>query len=598
MQRAAGILFATPGKDVLLIKRSGTGDHGGQWAFPGGGIEEGEGAEEAARRECREEIDITHNGPVMYWTRRVRDDVDFVTFLARVPECFGEIKLNDEHTDYRWVNYQAALYGDDFNLHPGARIALLRFDMDELDIAEAIRDDELSSPQPYENMWLYDMRITGTGLAYRKGRKEYVWRDESLYLTERFLRRCNGLNVILEHPKGKNTVDTEEFRNRIIGNILLPYIKHDIEEVWGIAKIYDATAADMMLDGDISTSPAVVFRDQTVNETVEDDGGNKLLIEGNPSLLDHLAVCVQGVWDKGGAPTGVEVSHLLRSSEMAKEETDGRADANSVPVDSKQGQQLDKILAHLDSLHTKIADTCSRMDSFEANFKKGDDAKKDAAEDGKEEGEARDLMADKARKDEAEEPKKEPEEAAKDAAEEPEAEEEEEGKEPEAAADADKLARADAATNARIDRIERLMKPRSNADRAMFADFQAQADKIFQAYDVSDSAPRALDGEGFPDYQQRILSKLKTHSSGWKDVNLYDIRDKSILGLAAKQIFHDAYENALRPATPQPGVLRPVVDTDITGRKITRFYGDPEATWGMFKSQSRRLTGINLKPNG
>ena len=36
----------------------------------------------------------------------------------------------------------------------------------ELDIARAIRDGKLSSPQVYENVALFDLRITGTGLPF------------------------------------------------------------------------------------------------------------------------------------------------------------------------------------------------------------------------------------------------------------------------------------------------------------------------------------------------------------------------------------------------------------------------------------------------
>ena len=36
--------------------------------------------------------------------------------------------------------------------------------------------------------------------------------------------------------------------------------------------------------------------------------GSKLLIEGKPKLLDHIAVCFVGVWDKGNAPSGVSTA--------------------------------------------------------------------------------------------------------------------------------------------------------------------------------------------------------------------------------------------------------------------------------------------------
>jgi hypothetical protein len=40
--------------------------------------------------------------------------------------------------------------------------------------------------------------------------------------------------------------------------------------------------------------------------TLED--GSVLLIEGKPSLLDHVAICELGVWDKGKDPEGIIVA--------------------------------------------------------------------------------------------------------------------------------------------------------------------------------------------------------------------------------------------------------------------------------------------------
>jgi len=50
----AGVLFVSPEKEVLLMRRAGK-DHAGKWALPAGGIEKGETPEQAARRETEEE---------------------------------------------------------------------------------------------------------------------------------------------------------------------------------------------------------------------------------------------------------------------------------------------------------------------------------------------------------------------------------------------------------------------------------------------------------------------------------------------------------------------------------------------------------------
>lgn len=72
----------------------------------------------------------------------------------------------------------------------------------ELELAQRIRDGTAPSPMKFSNMWLVNIRITGTGLAYRTGLKEHVWRDPNLYLNDEFLQRCNGLPVIANHPDG------------------------------------------------------------------------------------------------------------------------------------------------------------------------------------------------------------------------------------------------------------------------------------------------------------------------------------------------------------------------------------------------------------
>lgn len=184
----------------------------------------------------------------------------------------------------------------------------------EYDVAKAIRDGELPSGQRVGDLWFFDLRITGTGVSYRPSRDEYVFRPPEYYLTDDFLERCQGLPVIFDHPE-KGLLDTDEFRQRSIGSIVLPYIpttedeKHRLSDVWGIARIYDGDAAELMLTTEMSTSPAVSFASDSM-ETVRTEDGSKLLIEGNPALLDHLAVVSEasgskGVWDKGGPATGV-----------------------------------------------------------------------------------------------------------------------------------------------------------------------------------------------------------------------------------------------------------------------------------------------------
>jgi hypothetical protein len=94
--RAAGVMYVSDSGHVLLLRRSDTGE----WAFPGGHIEPGESAQQAARRECEEEIGHRPE-QLRPWTQRVADGVDFTTFMCRVPERFAP-RLNDEHREHAW----------------------------------------------------------------------------------------------------------------------------------------------------------------------------------------------------------------------------------------------------------------------------------------------------------------------------------------------------------------------------------------------------------------------------------------------------------------------------------------------------------------
>ena len=297
MTVAAGILFRSPNGNCLFCRRT----DGLGWCIPGGVKKDHETIESCAVRECLEETGYLtgHAGKLL--TRRVRDDVDYTTFLY---DCDDEFvpKLNHEHDAHVWLNPD---YADSLDLHPGCRIALRKMKgMNELELAEAIRDGELVSPQYIENVMLVDMRISGTGFSYRPKLNEWVYRRDTVYLTPEFLDRCNGIPIILEHPSTQ-ILNSDEFSKRVCGTMFLPYIKFD--EVWGIAKIYDRKAQIAVNDFDLSTSPSVVFRDTKVNYNIEMEDGSNLLVEGSPSFVDHLAICEKGVWDKGGDASGIRI---------------------------------------------------------------------------------------------------------------------------------------------------------------------------------------------------------------------------------------------------------------------------------------------------
>lgn len=597
MIKAAGILYVTKDGQALYLKRGPGSDHPGEWCFPGGHVEPGETALQAAEREADEELGAgtPPPGTKVPWTRTISPPtlppveqpvpgqeanaeatVDFTTFLQRVDDTFTP-QLNGEHTGWSW----APIDQPPEPLHPGCRVALERFQMDELGVAKAIRDGKLMSPQRYENLSLYAMRITGTGTAYRKALDEYVYRAPENYLSAEFLERCNGLPVIFQHPD-KRMMDSEEFADRVVGTIMLAYIKGD--EVWGIAKVYDDGVIEMMEKQQLSTSPSVVFRDPSVNSTMELDNGATLLIEGKPSLLDHLAICEQGVWDKGGKPAGIEAGNIGEQSMTDEEKAAEKARQDAAArADAEAGEKLDKVLTCMDSFGKGFDALTKRMDAMEEELK-ADRSRKDAEGEEKpepKEGQTADLQdkgkpteiaADKARKDGEEE---------------------------------DKVSKADAEELAKVkaDSVElrqqiaeltaRLPRQMSDQDFAQMADVQAKADSVFSAF--GERAPRPLDGETVNGYRRRMAGKLKVHSPSWSKVDVAVINDGAAFDEIEKHIYNDAMVTARSPADVPDGNLREIISTDSTGRRISSFVGQPNAWMGEMSGHRRRLAGIRNK---
>lgn len=579
----AGVLFVSQRGNGLFLKRSmehGPQQYRGLYGLPGGHLDKGETAKEAAIRECKEEMGKRPEGELVEINRQVMpmvgDDqdtsreIDYTTFLQLVDYEFIP-ELNEEHAGFEWAPLD---YPPD-PIHPGLASTLQKINADELEIAEMMMRGETTSPQKYGKMWLFDIRISGTGLSYRSGLDEFVWRDSSLYLNERFVKRCQGLPVIFEHPKGA-TLNTKEYVERNIGSIFLPYIKGD--EVWGIARIYDDFAAQIMRENQLSTSPAVVLYGGDPKIKTED---GTLLIEGKPRLLDHLAICFVGVWDKGERPTGVasmvaedkimadadEKAAALEAARKA-DEAKAKADAEAKARADAEAGTLDKTLKCLDSL-------TARFDAFEEQEKEREQKKADK----------------KARKDAAKAAKADAEAKAKADAEakaKADAEEEEKKK-----ADAAAKAKADAENDVRkriADVEARLPKQMTDADYAAMADAQVRADRVCLMH--GKRAPRPLDGENLMAYRRRLAGELKEHSPSWKDIDLRVIADDTAFGNIETVIYNDAENAGLHPVAAGEDFLREIIEPDITGRKISKFVGRPSAWMNQFSAPKRRLAGI------
>ena len=119
------------------------------------------------------------------------------------------------------------------------------------------------------------------------------------------------------------------------------------------------------------------------------------------------------------------------------------------------------------------------------------------------------------------------------------------------------------------------------------ADLQSKAESAYQAHGLR--APARVFGEPVDDYRRRLLRPLLPHSNTWGAVSLSTLPD-SALRIVEQEVFSDSVAAGTRSGHGA-GPLREVVETDRSGRKISRFFGDPEDTWSPFKMESRDVTG-------
>lgn len=638
--RAAGILVLSKQGKALFLRRGPGSDFPNMWAFPGGRREGDETAVQTAIRETEEETGHKFKeSDLKLWTRSCRmagrpdgEEVDFTTFIAEASEEFTPVlgpADAPEHTGYAWTD----LSTPPDTLHPGCAIALRRFTMDdELQVAEAIRDGELVSPQEYGNIHLFALRISGVGTAFRGAKRdadgkivqppEVVFRKPDYYTSPEFLTRAQGLPVIVMHPD-EAILDSKQFAERVIGALMITYLRPDDDgrlEPWGIARVYDAAGAAALKEMNLSTSPGVLLGKDVQLLTLE--GGTRVIVEGKPDLLDHLAVCPHGVWDKGGEPNGVDNIHTRFDGDdimtvklnRIEGETDkgyaarvAEAEALLARKDSAGNEKLDKLLESIQGVGKLVSDLNARVDSMEekekkdaaeeADKKKADakrraDAfkfsKKDAAEsddDHKakhdaeekalcdammESGDEEDVAKDSAkrRRKDAEDIDKAEEEAAKEKADEDKMKDDAKKDAAEVAGLRDLVAKLEA-------QVKGAIAGPADADRSKLLKAQARFDSAHQGFGNNARAP--LLGESLHEYRLFNLRALQKHSPVWKDmdIGLMAVND-AYLDMAEEQILAAAKEAAANPKDIPAGQIMMRSRQD-GGHTYNEWYGEPAA---------------------
>jgi len=606
MTKAAGILFLTPDKQALFLKRSETSDFPGFWCFPGGTSESDETPEQTAVRECVEEVGHCPYGKRGIWlttTSALTPDApssptEFTTFLQRIDAPF-EPTLNDEHTGYAWADIATPPEP----LHPGCRVALDKFSMNEMQAAKAIAAGIMNSPQMFSGFALWAIRITSTGTAYRAALDEMAYRDPAIWLTPETLERVAALPVIIDHPEGN--LNSQEFASRTVGTVQYAYIADasgvqniDGPDIWAVVRIYDTDTINFLAKNQWSTSPSVHFGSQDLGEKITLENGKTVLVEGNPQLMCHIALVKNGVWDRQNGPSGVRTDsqNASRKDKAAMTEEEKKA-AEAAAADKArrdaEGETIDRVLKHLDAMSKRMdameadrkrEDAQRRMDAERAEWEREDAAS--CARDDAEEAVERKKYCDEgmdetAAMDKARSSRRDRMKARRDAAETDEKKAEREAaakKEREDAArrDADLSdlrARAEAISKDRdkfAHALAHVPMPYTDANYAIMADTQAVYDAPYQALGQRCPPPHMY--EEPMGYRVRCARGLQGHSKAWKAVDLAALQEPALV-VAEGQIRADAIIASRSTSDMPEGAMIPRQRTLDSGHHVTEWVG-------------------------
>ena len=134
----------------------------------------------------------------------------------------------------------------------------------ETEIGWRIARGELPSPQWLPGFALFSLRFSGTGTAWRASLSEHVFRAPEEYLTPEMCARLAGVPVVAVHPK-TGALDTDAYVRTVIGAITTGYVagadgilSSAGDELWCIARINDAGAAEAMATGELSAVTAAI----------------------------------------------------------------------------------------------------------------------------------------------------------------------------------------------------------------------------------------------------------------------------------------------------------------------------------------------------
>ena len=100
------LIYNSATNKFLLLKRTNYDKRGISWDLPGGTIEPGEESPDGILREIKEETDLQVNNPTIaeQYSHIFSNNEWIIYALYFCNEYKGEIKLSNEHSEYKWIS--------------------------------------------------------------------------------------------------------------------------------------------------------------------------------------------------------------------------------------------------------------------------------------------------------------------------------------------------------------------------------------------------------------------------------------------------------------------------------------------------------------
>jgi hypothetical protein len=141
--------------------------------------------------------------------------------------------------------------------------------------------------------------------------------------------------------------------------------------------------------------------------------------------------------------------------------------------------------------------------------------------------------------------------------------------------------------------LEELKRPRDAGTAERMRAAQHRADSVLSYR--GERAVEPLPNDTELSYRARLATSVGAHTSEFK-TSRFDSCDNNLLTALEDRLYPMAEAQIRNDADGRPGVLVPREEYDESGRRITKFYGDPMAWMQHFHSGAQ--IGNFIRPEG